>query len=242
MRFKQAFFVLVFSVLLKTTLLAQAFVQDEAQLLRAEDRQMIEQISAQVQKQSAVEIAVVTLKSLGDESIEEAAVNLFEKWGIGSKTEDLGLLLLVALEDKKLRIEVGYGLEDLLPDAKVGAIIDRLMLPEFKQGNFSAGIMAGYIEILKVLNQRYVFTFFKPRQESYTQIPQGDAVLLLPFLVLIACLLPFRWGRRLLYYTLLFSMFSSSRRAHHGYGSFGGGGFGGFGGGLSGGAGASRSW
>lgn len=242
MRFKKLYTFFLCLFVFSNVAFSQAFVQDEAQIISVSDMQRISNFSAQVQQQTGIEIAILTLETLGDQSLEEKALSVFENWGIGSKKDDKGLLLLVALKENKVRIEVGYGLEGILPDSKVGMLLDQFLIPPFKQGLYSAGIMNTYIEILKVINQEYPLQINQSSSYPHTQIPQVEGSLFLPVLIVLACLLPFKRGRRLLYYALLFSLMTSSRRSHHSFGSFGGSGFGGFGGGLSGGGGASRSW
>ena len=152
--------------------------------------------------------------------------------------------MLIVPNEKQIRFEIGYGLEDVLPDARVGRLLDQAVLPYFKQQKISEGVLSAYKAALAILAEHYAFQL--PSSAPITtrsQVSEPQAVLLLPVLLLIACLLPFRWGRRLLYYSLIALMFSSSRgRSRTHFGSFGVGGFGGFGGGLSGGGGASRSW
>ena len=242
MRFKGFFIGLLVLLYSSIATSGQAYINDTANILSADHKSTMMHFSAQVQEQSGIELAVVTLASLEDQSIEEKAVALFEEWGIGSKADNLGLLFLIALEDRQVRIEVGYGLEAILPDAKVGQLLDTHVLPLLKRGELSEAIFSGYRALLNVLSTEYAFELSKPESTYYSQVSQSQAVLALPLLLLIACLLPFRWGRRLLYYALLFSLATSSRRGYSGYGSFGGSGFGGFGGGLSGGGGASRNW
>ena len=83
-------------------------------------------------------------------SIEEAAVQLFSLWGIGKKSKDNGLLLLWSTGDRRVRVEVGYGLEGVLPDGKTGAILDTYVIPKFKSGQFDEGVLAGVAALLSV--------------------------------------------------------------------------------------------
>jgi uncharacterized protein len=121
----------------------EGFVNDYAGLLKPETRAQLEARLAQLEKDTTAEVAVVTVKSLEGDSIEDYAVRLFEKWGIGKKGKDNGVLLLVALDDRKMRIEVGYGLEPIITDGRAGRIRDNDVLPKFKKNDYEGGILAG---------------------------------------------------------------------------------------------------
>ncbi len=197
------------------------------------------------QKAQGAEVSVVTVQSIEPLSVEEYAVGLFEKWGIGKKGADNGVLLLIALKERKLKIEVGYGLEGALPDGKCGEIRDRLILPYFKQGEFEKGIYLGSLAIIQSIAKEYQVELSETasvgnslQNEHHSPIKGG----LLQFLFLLF-LAPIAILKSL--------FFPSSRRGYSGYSSFGGfggsfssfgGGFGGFGGGMSGGGGASGDW
>ena len=117
----------------------KGFVTDEANIIDASTLGGLERSLNQFEKSTTIEIAVVTVPTLGGVSVEEFANKLFHKWGIGKRGSDNGVLLLVAKNDHKMRIEVGYGLESKLNDGQAGEII-RGMVPYFRQGNFSFGI------------------------------------------------------------------------------------------------------
>jgi uncharacterized protein len=192
------------------------------------------------QKTNGAEIAVVTIQSIAPLQIEEYAVRLYEKWGIGKKGEDNGVLVLLALKERKIRIEVGYGLEGVLPDGKCGEIIDRLMLPYFRQGDLGKGITYGTLAIIQIVAKEYGVQleggkgYTHSRQKRHTASPLQTILffLLLPFIII---------GRVLFFPFALLSGGYWYRGGSFGMGGFGGG-FGGFGGGLSGGAGATRGW
>jgi uncharacterized protein len=121
----------------------QGFVNDYAGLLTPQAKAQLDARLTQLEKDTGAEVAVVTVKSLEGDSIEDYAVRLFEKWGIGKKGKDNGVLFLVALEDRKMRIEVGYGLEPVITDARAGRIRDDDVLPKFKKDDYEGGIVAG---------------------------------------------------------------------------------------------------
>ncbi len=116
------------------------FVNDFARMLSANDRQMIDAKLSEFEKSSSNEITVVTIPSLKDETIEDFAVKLFEEWKIGKAKDDNGILLLIARDEREMRIEVGYGLEGALPDAIAKSIIEDLATPAFREGRYGEGI------------------------------------------------------------------------------------------------------
>jgi uncharacterized protein len=118
------------------------FVNDFAGIIPERERDEIESLCADLERRTTVEIAVVTLKSTGSIPIEDYANELFNRWGIGKKGKDNGVLILVAVDDRKVRIEVGYGLEPILTDARAGDIIRRVLAPEFRRGDFGKGLLS----------------------------------------------------------------------------------------------------
>ena len=99
------------------------------------------------EQETTAEIVVVTVQNLGGTTIEDYSVRLFKEWGIGKRGQDNGVLLVVAMEERDVRIEVGYGLEGVIPDGRAGRILDEAVLPEFREGNFALGILSGVYEI-----------------------------------------------------------------------------------------------
>jgi uncharacterized protein len=104
-----------------------------------------------LEKKTSVQVAVVVLESIGDADIFEFSQELFTAWGIGSKGNDNGLLLLMAKQNRTVRFHTGYGLEGALPDVICKRIEREYMVPEFKNGNYSAGILAGIQQVNKIL-------------------------------------------------------------------------------------------
>ncbi len=153
---KKYFIGLVFLALLSPSLalgyynLGQpnGFVNDYAGIISPTAKQELENTLATFQKDTTNEIAVVTIKSLQGDTIENFAVKLFEDWKIGKQDKDNGILILIAEQDRKMRIEVGYGLEGSLTDAQSYWIIKNLMTPAFKNGDYSGGISSAVDKII----------------------------------------------------------------------------------------------
>ncbi len=123
------------------------FVNDYAGILKTEEGRQIEADLENFQNETSNEIAVVTISSLRGDTIENFAVKLFEDWKIGKTNKDNGVLFLISKEDKKLRIEVGYGLEGALTDAQSSTILNDFVKPAFKNGDYYSGIKDGVSQI-----------------------------------------------------------------------------------------------
>ncbi|MBN1898331.1 MAG: TPM domain-containing protein [Spirochaetes bacterium] len=218
------------------------FVNDFAGILSEDNKKMTESLITRFEQKTGVEIAVVTLPALGDYSVEEAAVRIFEQWGIGKKGQDNGLLLLIALKERKVRIEVGYGLEGMIPDSVAGRILDVYGMEHFKQNDFNTGVTRVVSAVIARISQQMGISFGTGDQnDNVVEEKQQRRLPLVPLLILMIFL--FRFGFWWIWPMLL----SGGGYRHYGGGSFGGGGgfsggFGGFGGGFSGGGGASRGF
>ena len=126
-------------------------VVDEAGLLSAGDRATLTASLADLEATTTDQLVIVTLKSLQGTAIEDYGYQLGRKWGIGQKDKDSGVLLIVAATERKVRIEVGYGLEGTLTDAATKLIIENAILPAFKTGDFAGGIKNGSDQINHLL-------------------------------------------------------------------------------------------
>jgi uncharacterized protein len=129
----------------------QGYVSDFAGLLSASGRSLLENKLTRLESETGAEVAVVTVPDLGGTTVEDYAVRLFEQWGIGKQEEDNGILFLVALADRQMRIEVGYGLEPIITDGRAGRILDEDVVPSFQTGSYETGIIAGVNSI-----ERYI--------------------------------------------------------------------------------------
>ncbi|MFL6258471.1 MAG: TPM domain-containing protein [Thermoanaerobaculia bacterium] len=131
-------------------------VNDTASLIPADQRQRIEAQLAQFEQQTGDQVAVLTVDSLDGEAIEDYANKVGRAWALGQKGKDNGVLLLVSKGDRKMRIEVGYGLEPVLTDLQTKVIQDQVIIPYFKKGDFGGGIEAGVNAILSTINGKPV--------------------------------------------------------------------------------------
>ena len=126
---------------------ATGYVNDGIGLLSAADKQYIVDIATAMEPYS--QIAVCIVGTTGGLSIEDYSIKLAEKWAVGHAGKDDGIILIVAKDDRKLRIEVGRGLEGKIPDAEAGRIINDIIVPQFKQGQFSTGVRMGVAKIVE---------------------------------------------------------------------------------------------
>ena len=154
------------------------WVTDMAGALRADTIARLNSTIGELERTNGVEMAVVVIRSLDDLSIDEAAVKLFELWGIGKKNRDNGLLLLWSTGDRRIRVEVGYGLEGVLPDGKVGSILDAYVMPKFRSGDFDEGLLAGVDALLRAAREEPV-DLPSPRTESYESGPRSVVAVVL---------------------------------------------------------------
>ena len=227
------------------------YVNDFAGVLSPATRSHLEQLCTEVDQQAHAQIAVVTIHTTGDDTIDDFAVRLEEKWKVGQKGTDRGLLFLIATDDHHYRFEVGYGLEGILPDGKVGSI-GREMVPYLRAGNYDAAITLATQEIANVIAQDAGVTLktpaenLGPQPQPHPRSAVKDILLALFAIFVLISLLrsgPNGWAGFLLG-MFLGNMMGGGRGGGGGFGDGdgGGGGFGGFGGGSSGGGGASGSW
>src|SRR5262245_36595457 len=221
-------------------------VVDQANIIQPDTRVALEQKLADLEDKSGIQLVVATVTSLEGQEIEPYANELFRKWGLGEKQKNNGVLLLVAPNEKRVRIEVGYGLEGTLTDALSKVIISNAMAPRFKTGNFSEGISRGVDDIITVLTTDASEWQQRPslRLDYQQQLVDPANWILLAalfgFFILFIVSPTFRW----LFFNIVLNVLASSgssRGDYSGGGYSGGGGFSG-GGGSSGGGGASGSW
>ena len=220
-------------------------VNDFAEVISRDEEAKIITLARAVEQSTTAEIAVVTLPTIAPLDIDLYSVKLFERWGVGKKGKDNGVLIILAMKERKWRIETGYGLEGALPDVLCSEIGRNVMVPYFKQGQFGKGLLAGTMSVAERIGREYNVDLEKVLAETgyHEVVPrssQGRSIVSTIFTLLLFILI---FGMRMgLFGFLLFGRPGYwSTGGHTGSGGFGGG-FGGFGGGMSGGGGASGGW
>jgi len=228
------------------------YVNDHAGVLDETTRAKLEAFLDQVQKKTGAEFAILTVPSTAPLEPDEYKVKVFEKWKIGKKGEDNGLLMLVAIGERQVRFETGYGLEGTLPDVLESRIFREVMQPSFKQGDMAGGIVAGTLECARrIAAEKQVTLEWDGRELRYDRpVRSRDRVpfraVLTIFIVLVVILnVVNRGGRGPRGFGGVGPMmggWGGGFGGGFGGGGGGGGGFGGFGGGASGGGGGGGGW
>ena len=218
-------------------------VVDRAEMLPPQVEARLSQMLQAHEQASTEQVVVVTVPNLQGYPIEDYGYQLGRHWGIGQDGEDNGALLIVAEEERKIRIEVGYGLEGRLTDADSSVIINRIITPAFRQGDFQSGIVNGAAAMIQVLGGEPMAAPQSQQPVALQEKPKAGMVALF-FIIMMAVVFFIgsrggrggRGGAALLGAALL-----GGAMGGRGGGGFGGGGFGGGGGGFGGG-GASGGW
>lgn len=159
-------------------------VNDFASLLRAEDRTDIEAQLTALEQETSAEVALVTIRSLEGQSVEGYANGLFADWGIGKKGQDNGVLILIARDEREMRIEVGYGLEGVLPDGLAGAIIRETFVPRFRDGDYRTGIREGTTRVADIVRRNQPLTADERAALEQAEIRAGQSWVIAVFLSL----------------------------------------------------------
>ena len=230
-------------------------IMDQADIINSSDERDLNQKLVNLSNETGIQVAVLTIPSLEGEALESYSMKVVEDWKLGQKNVDNGVLLLVSVGDKKLRIETGYGVEGDLTDTKCGLIIRNVITPYFQDDDMSKGIVQGVTSIVE-----NVAPDFSENSETPIDIESGEEgtpiIVLLCFfifamIIVVAASSKAKTGsvngdlKSVIVAKTLIDVakaLSSSDNNH--FGGFSGGGFGGFsgGGGSFGGGGASGSW
>jgi uncharacterized protein len=234
-------------------------VNDAAGVLSAEQVAILEQKLVALDDSSSNQIAVVLIKSLDGYEVQEYANKLFRDWGIGNKKTNNGVLIVAAIDDRKVWIEVGYGLEGAIPDVTASSIYRNEIVPEFKQQNYYRGIDRA----IDALTKAAVGEYKVKRERAKGEDGGNDIGGILKFIIIVIVVIIIiarggggrgggmmsRRGAGGIAEALIWSSLlgggnrgSSGGWGGGGFGGGGGGGFGGFGGGSSGGGGAGGGW
>jgi uncharacterized protein len=209
------------------------YVNDFAGVIDDSSRSRMEALVAALKEKTGAEIAVVTVPTIEPYgSIEQYSIDLATQWGVGKKGEDNGIVLLLAMKERRMRIEVGYGLEDVITDGLSGQIQDRSIIPAFRAGDYGTGFLKGVEAIAGIIAKKYnvdLGSFNLEESRQYTRsFPPG-----LGFIIFIIIIAIFFGGRRFFWPLLFLGGMSGGRVYRGGFGS-GGSGFGGRGGVFSG--------
>lgn len=235
-------------------------VNDFAEILSIGQKRSLESKLVAYNDSTSTQITLVTVKSLGGEEASFFAFQLGEKWGVGQKDEDNGIIILIAPNERKTFIATGYGAEGALPDAYAKRIVEDVMLPEFKKGDYFGGINKAIVSIKQYLRGEFTTVQISESTKAHPLIPLLIMLAVFIFFVILFSYIaskqkgdgyiysgkgvkPFngpQWGGNT--YGGNRGGFGGGSSGGFGGGSSGGGGFGGFGGGSFGGGGAGGSW
>ena len=225
----------------------KARVNDYAGILTGSEERVLESLLIDTENKTSSQVALLTIPSLEGEVLEDYSIRVAEKWNLGQKKFDNGVLVLVAMAERKIRIEVGYGLEPILTDLKSNYIIRKMMVPEFKRNNYFAGINNGLKAVTGLVNEEFEITpeqlqqFQKDQRKAKgTHLPFG-LIILIVFAV-ISILNGLGGGGMRGGASGIFGGSTWGGSSRRGGGFFGGGGGFSGGGGSFGGGGSSGGW
>ncbi len=227
------------------------YVVDLAGVMNDSAKAQLNALLLELERKTTAQVLVLTVQSLDGEEIRSFGIRIAEKWKLGQKGKDNGVLIVVAVKDRKYTIEVGYGLESVLPDSLVGSIGRDSFVPYFRRGDYSTGIYAGTAAVIRTIAVQEGVQITGITGEEGSGQP-GITVIGRPLSVfqavlfgifILAALILFITHPRQCFLILLFSQMGGGRGGWSGGGGgFGGGSFGGGGGGGFGGGGASGGW
>ena len=214
------------------------YINDYVGIMSSEGLNHIVQTGQKLEHDTGAQVIIAIVSSTGDIPIEDFALRLFRSWGIGQAKEDNGLLILLAPDDQRWRIEVGRGLEGIIPDVLSNRVMNEVAKPEFIEGNYEQGLINAYDSFTNIILKNV-------DSKPTSGLSAGVATITPLLIVLIALDLILNRGRILS--TFIQLLFISSYRGRgpwggNNRGGFGNGGNGGFGGGSSNGGGSSGGW
>ena len=240
-----SFFLVSLSAAADTFPRPQGAVNDFAGIISSRYERSMDLLAREVLQKTGVSIVVVTVKSIEDNDPADYANRLYEAWGIGTKGEDKGVLIFLTLKERRIRIETGYGVEGILPDGRVGEVLDRYAMPYLKQSDYGKGLANAMAAVSTIIAQDAGVSLTGepviPAMKRPKERRGFNLFSLILFLIVMSMLLGTRQGRAMLPWILLMLLMGGRGGGGGGFGGFGGG-FGGFGGGMSGGGGAGRGF
>jgi uncharacterized protein len=163
-------------------------VNDFAGVLDASVEAEIDQLLADLERKTSSEVAVAVVKSLDGMSVEEYANRMFKEWGVGQAKQDNGVLVLVAPAEREMRIEVGYGLEGVLPDGLAGEIIREQFTPRFREDDYPGGIRDGIRRVVEVVERHQVLTPEELARFNESSSNDASLAVIIPFLALFVAI------------------------------------------------------
>jgi len=219
----------------------RGYVSDFAGIIDGASADSITALANELREKAGSELAVVTLRDLGGEEIDPVSTALFAQWGIGRKGKDDGVLILLSLAERKVKIEPGYGAEGPLPDGRCGAIIRHVMAPDLSAGRYGPGLLAGARSVAGAIAADRGVSITgstTPPSGARTGREAPAWVLLLVFFIILSVFMRIARAASRFGGMGPYRDWRTGRRGWRDpWGGFGGGGFGGFGGGLGGGGG-----
>jgi uncharacterized protein len=220
----------------------RGFTNDFAGILSPQAVQRLDRLAVEVQQKTGVQMAFVLIRSLQGEPIEDFSINLARRWGIGQRKENKGLLLLLVIDDRRSRLEVGYGLEPILPDGRAGAIL-RSMRPFLRERRYDEGLRQAASQIAALLADSAGVTLEDQPAAPRRRSPAPESPLWVLALGAAGVLwLIWKTGLGPLWWLSSLSGGWGGSQQSGGSSGWDGGGFHGFGGGDFGGGGASSDW
>ncbi len=225
----------------------RGYINDHVGVMQAADVQKLNSVIKELKQKTGAELAVLILPTVKPMGIDSYANTLMGKWSVGSAKDNNGVILVIAIQDKRWAVRTGYGVEGELPDSKVGSMGRDYFTPLFRQGKYSEGVVNFSAAILGILAKKYDVTLTgapKARKHRKGRGGWSSVMGLIVFVVIIGSMFGRRGRGGMWPLLLLFGMSGGGWRGGGGggFGGGGGGGFGGFGGGSFGGGGASGSW
>jgi uncharacterized protein len=229
-------------------------VNDLANVLSAQEKDQLESVLDDFDRQTSTQICIVTLPSLNGFDISDLSFKIGEKWGVGQKGKNNGIVIVykpkIGQEKGRVFVAVGYGLEAVIPDAVANRlVVDNAMIPHFRQNDTFGGLAEGVKVLMGLASKEFTAADYQKKIEGKKKDDGGGSGFIIVFIIVAVIMLLFRGGRGGHYnsggslpFWIALGLLGSSR----GRGSYGGfsdgGGFGGFGGGSFGGGGAGGSW
>jgi uncharacterized protein len=219
-------------------------VNDFAGIIPASEKQNMDILAREVLQKTGTSVVVATMSTIEDVDVATYANELYQAWGIGKKGEDKGVLIFLTVKERRVWIEIGYGVEGILPDGLAGEILDRYAVPFLKKDQYGKGLYNALAAVSQVIAKDANVTL--TGEVKVYSPPRRQVRRISPFFLFFLILILFsflRRGRRGRFILPLLLLGSMGGRGGFGGGSGGfGGGFGGFGGGMSGGGGAGRGF